>query len=62
MDKNRKVFSDIPLGLPLDGGFQHMIQLNIGEKCVMTTSYPHPRRHNEDIDKAIKDLLDMGYI
>ena len=31
-------------------------------KPVMVTPYHHPKNHKGEIEKVIKDLLDMGYI
>jgi hypothetical protein len=36
--------------------------LEEGEKLVITTPYRHPNKFKDKIEKAIKELLDMGYI
>ncbi|XP_059066288.1 uncharacterized protein LOC131857619 [Cryptomeria japonica] len=60
--KHKKVFEDIPKGLPPKRGFEHTIELEEGAKPVITTPYRHPRGYKEEIEKAIKELLEMGHI
>jgi ribosomal protein L31 len=62
IDRNSKVFEPIPLGAPPNRGFEHMIELEEGEKLVITTPYRHPKMYKVEIEKAIKELLDMGHI
>jgi hypothetical protein len=62
IDKHRKVFGPIPLGKPPDRGFEHIIELEEGAKPVITTPYRHPKKFKDEIEKAIKELLDMGHI
>ena len=62
IDSHNKVFEPIPPGAPLDKGFEHIIELEEGEKHVITTPYRHPKKYNDEIEKAIKELLDMGHI
>ena len=52
----------MPSGLPPDRGFEHVIELEQGAKPVITTPYYHPRGCKEEIEKTIKELLDMGFI
>ena len=33
-----------------------------GAKPVMITTYRHPKKHKDEIEKAIKDFLEMGHI
>jgi hypothetical protein len=44
LDKHHKVFGPIPLGVPLDRGFEHIIELEEGAKPVITTPYRHPKK------------------
>ena len=62
MDRYGRVFGDIPPGVPLDRGFEHGIELEDGAKPVMTMPYRHPRAYNDEIEKTIHELLDMGFI
>jgi hypothetical protein len=62
LDKHHKVFGLIPLGMPLDRGFDHIIELEEGSKTVITTPYRHPKKYKDEIEKAIKELLDMAHI
>jgi len=55
------VFGSIPPGVPLDRGFEHIIELEAGAKPIITTPYRHPKKYKDEI-KAIKELLDMGHI
>ena len=61
-DKHAKVFGDIPHGIPLDRRIEHVIELKEGAKLVMITPYRHPKKHKDEIEKAIKELLEMGHI
>jgi hypothetical protein len=62
MDRHNKVFEPIPPGAPPDRGFEHIIELEEGAKPVITTSYRHPKKYKDEIEKEIKELLDMGHI
>jgi hypothetical protein len=62
LDKHHKVFGPIPPGVPPDRGFEHIIELEAGAKPVITTPYRHPKKYKDEIEKAIKELLDMGHI
>lgn len=61
LNKHQKVFGDIPLGLPPKRGFEHTIELE-GAKPMIITPYRHPQKFKEEIEKTIKELLEMGYI
>ena len=62
LDKHHMVFGPIPPGVPPDRGFEHIIELEEGAKPVITTLYRHPKKYKDEIEKAIKELLDMGHI
>jgi hypothetical protein len=62
LDKHQKVFGPIPPGVPLDRGFEHIIELEVGANPIITTPYRHPKKYKDEIEKAIKELLDMGHI
>jgi hypothetical protein len=62
IDKHGKVFGPIPPGVPPDRGFVHIIELEEGENLVITTPYKHPKKYKDEIEKAIKELLDMRHI
>jgi hypothetical protein len=62
IDKHNKVFRPIPLGVPLDRRFDHIIELEERAKLVITMPYRHPKKYKDEIEKAIKELLDMGHI
>jgi hypothetical protein len=60
--KHERVFEQFPVGIPPDRGFEHVIELKEGSKLVITTPYRHPKRFKEEIEKAIKELLEMRHI
>jgi hypothetical protein len=62
LDKHHKVFGPIPSGVPPDRGFEQIIELEAGAKPVITTPYRHPKKYKDEIEKVIKELLDMGHI
>jgi hypothetical protein len=62
IDKYNKVFGPIPPGVPPDRGFEHIIELEAREKPVITTPYRHLKKYKDEIEKEIKELLDMGHI
>jgi hypothetical protein len=62
IDKHSRVFGPIPHGVPPDRGFEHIIELEEGAKPIITMPYIHPKKYKDEIEKAIKELLDMGHI
>jgi hypothetical protein len=62
LDKHHKVFGPIPPGVPPDRGFEHIIELEAGAKPIITTPYRHPKKYKDEIEKVIKEILDMGHI
>ena len=62
LTSTRKCLGQIPPGVPPDRGFEHIIELEAGAKPVITTPYRHPKKYKDEIEKAIKELLDMGHI
>jgi hypothetical protein len=62
IDKHSKVFGPIPPCVPPDKGFEHIIELEEGAKPIITMPYKHPKKYKDEIEKAIKELLDMGHI
>jgi hypothetical protein len=57
-----RVITPIPPGVPPDRGFEHIIELEGGEKPVITMPYRHLKKYKDEIEKAIKELFDMGHI
>jgi hypothetical protein len=62
LGKHDKVFGPLPVGRPPDRGFEHVIELEEGEKPMITTPYKHMKKFKDEIEKAIKELLEMGHI
>jgi hypothetical protein len=44
LDKHHKVFGPIPPAVPPDRGFEHIIELEGGDKPVITMPYMHPKK------------------
>ena len=61
LQKHEKVFRDLPAGRPPGRGFEHIIELEEGTQAVITTPYRHPKRYKDEIEKTIKELLELGY-
>ena len=62
LNKHDRVFGSIPPGRPPDRGFEHIIELEEGVQAVITTPYRHPKAYKDEIEKAIRELLEMGHI
>ena len=62
LSRHDKVFGQIPPGRPPDKGFEHTIELEEGAKPMITTPYRNPKKFKDEIEKSIKELLDMGHI
>jgi hypothetical protein len=56
------VFGQIPPQRPPERGFEHTIELEEGAKLVITTPYRNPKKLKDEIEKGIKELLEMGHI
>ena len=56
------MFEPLPIGRPLDIGFEHVIDLQEGSNPIITTPYRHPKRFKEEIEKTTKEILEMGHI
>lgn len=44
------------------GYYVNVIELEEGAKLVMITPYHHPKKYKDEIDKAIKESLEIGHI
>jgi hypothetical protein len=62
LSKRDHVFGQIPLGRSSNKGFEHTIELEEGGKPMITTPYRHPKKFKDEIEKSIKELLEMGHI
>ena len=51
-----------PLSINTNRGFGNVIELEEGPNIVITTPYRNPKRFTDEIEKSIKELLDMGHI
>ena len=60
--KHDRVFGPLPVGRPLDRGFENVIELEEGLNPIITTPYRNPKRFKDEIENVIKDLLDMRQI
>lgn len=59
LDKHKRVFEDMPLGIPPNRGFEHIIELEEHAKPVITAPYRHPKHSKKEIERTIKELLVM---
>ena len=62
LQKHKKVFRDLPVGRLPDRGFEHIIELEERTHVVITTPYRHPKKYKDEIEKTIKELLELGYM
>ena len=62
MSKYERVFGDLPPGIPLDRGVEHIIELEIGTQPIKMKPYRHPKRIQDEIEEAIKEFLELGLI
>ena len=62
LHKHERVFRGFPASRPLDIGFEHIIELEEGTHEIITTPYMHPKRYKDEIEKTIKELLELRYI
>lgn len=62
LDLYLNVFGDIPKGFPSSRGFEHMVEMELRVKLVMLTPYRYLKVYKDEIEKTIKELLDMGFI
>jgi hypothetical protein len=60
--KNERVFEPFLVGIRPKKGFEHAIDIYEGLKIVITTPYSNPKRFKDKIEKAIKELLEMGHV
>ena len=62
LHKHKRVFEDFPQGRPPDRGIEHMIELEASTLPIKIHPYKYPKRFKDEIEKAIKDLLELGLI
>jgi hypothetical protein len=62
LGKKEIVFNPLQVVRPHNRIFDHVIDLETGIKPMITTPYRHPKRFKDEIEKPIKELLDMGHI
>jgi hypothetical protein len=49
LGKHEKVFEPFREGIPLDKGFEHVIELEEGLKAIITIPYKHSNRFKDEI-------------
>ena len=59
MKKNLEIFSH---GRPPERGVEHNIVLEEGTSPIQIPPYRHPKKFRDEIEKAIKELLELGLI
>ena len=62
MYNHKRVFEDLPHGRPPDCGIEHRIELEASTLIIKIHSYKDPKRLKDEIEKAIKELLNLGLI
>jgi hypothetical protein len=62
LGNHERVFKPLPIERPPDRGFENVIELEEGLNHVITTPCRHPKRFKDEIEKAIKELLELGHI
>ena len=60
--KQKGVFENLPHGSPLDRGIEHIIELEVGTLPIKIHPYKHPNKFKDEIEKAIKELLELGLV
>jgi hypothetical protein len=55
IDSHKKFFEPIPPRAPPDRGFEHIIELEEGEKPVITTPYRHPKKYKDEMKRLSKN-------
>ena len=62
LQMHKRGFEDLPHGMPPDYGIEHMIELEAGTLSIKIHPYKHPKRFKDEIEKAMKELLELGLI
>jgi hypothetical protein len=62
LGKHERVFETFTIGIPPGRGFEHVMELEEGSKPMITTLYRNSKSFKDEIEKAIKELLEMGHI
>lgn len=55
------MFANLSPGSPTERGSKHVIELKEGAKPIITTPYRYPKKKKDEIEKNIKELLEMGF-
>ena len=59
LSKYEKVFGYLPPGRPPNRGVEHIVELEIGTQPIKMHPYRHPKRIQDEIEDAIKELLEF---
>ena len=62
LQKHEKVFGDLPSSRPPNIGVEDNIELEVGTQPIITRPYKHPNGFIDEIERAIKELLELGFI
>ena len=54
LSKYERVFGDLPLGIPLDRGVDHIIELEIGTQPIKMHPYIKYKRNRYEIEQPLK--------
>jgi hypothetical protein len=62
IDKNSKVFEDIPIGLPPNHDHDHVIHLIPRSVPPNIRPYRYPYSHKSEIEHMVEEMLEVGII
>jgi hypothetical protein len=62
LGKNDKLFGPLPIGIPLNSVFEHVIVIEEGSNHMITTPYRNLNKFKDKIGNTIKELLKIGNI
>ena len=62
IQKNRKVFQDLPMELPPQRRIEHIIEVKPGSSPVKVRPYIYPHHHKTKIERLVQELLKCGVI
>ena len=62
LDRYQEVFQELPAGLPLNRGCEHIIELDLTQGPTIIKPYRYNYRQKSEIERLTIELLDIGVI
>ena len=62
IEKNHKVFQELPMELPPNRKIEHIIEIEPGTKPASSKPYRYSHHHKTEIERLTQDLLKCGVI